>query len=239
MILVLLVISTLALFLTFVYMHQSALRLTLVTLFGVLLVASLVLIVQNDSAHLGMEKVTTTKTVPLKSAGSSQMNLLLYQSVGTKDQHRVYLYKTTTKQNKPSHTTASIKTSNQVKTTTDSPKLVTTTTRWAYRRSAAKFWFGVADNDHELISRHNTFYINKQWTVLSTTQAKKLSVLVKQQSKTLKSRAKVYVANELKAAMAKDPTMSKAQLAKLQKAAAAKYQAQAMQAMLQEVKRSH
>jgi hypothetical protein len=239
MILVLLVISTIALFLTFVYMHQSATRLLLTAIFGIALVVSLVLIVRNDSAHYGMEKVTTTKTTPLKSAGSNQMDLLMYQSVGTADKHRVYIYKQTTGQKKVSHTTASTKITNQVKRTTGTTKLVTKTTRWTYKRNAAKFWFGIADNDHELVSRHNTFYIKKHWVVLSTMQAKKLSTLAKQQAKTLKSRAKVYVGNEVKAAMMKNPSLSKAQLAKLEKAAAAKFQAQAMQSMIQQVKTSH
>ena len=238
MILVLLVLSTLALFLTFVYMRQSTMRLTLTAIFGITLVASLVLVVRNDSAHYGMEKVTTTKTTPLKSAGSDQMDLLLYQSVGTADKNRVYIYKQTTDQKKVSHTAASIKTTNQVKRTTGATKLVTKTTRWTYKSQAAKFWFGIADNDHELVSHHNTFYIKKNWVVLSTTQAKKLSTLAKQQAKTLKSRAKVYVGNEVKAAMMKNPSLSKAQLAKLEKAAAARFQAQAMQSLLQQVKTS-
>ena len=237
MILVLLVISTIALFLTFVYMKSSATRLVLTAIFGVALVASLVAVVANDSQHFGMEKVTTTKTTTLASAGSSKaMDLLLYQSVGTADKHRVYIYKQTASQKKVSHTTANVKTANRVKKTTGSAKLVTKTTRWTYRSNAMKFWFGIADNNHELVKRQNTFYVKKTWIVLSTTQAKKLSQLVKQQQATLKSRAKVYVANEVKVAMTKNPNMTKAQLAKLEKAAAAKYQAQAMASMIQEAK---
>lgn len=237
MILVLLVISTIALFLTFVYMKSSTTRLVLTAIFGVALVGSLVAIVANDSQHFGMEKVTTTKTTTLASAGSSKaMDLLLYQSVGTADKHRVYIYKQTASQKKVSHTAASVKTSNQVKKTTGATKLVTKTTRWTYRSNAMKFWFGIADNNHELVKRQNTFYVKKTWIVLSTTQAKKLSQLVKQQQATLKSRAKVYVANEVKVAMTKNPNMTKAQLAKLEKAAAAKYQDQAMASMIQEAK---
>ncbi|MFC6180629.1 DUF4811 domain-containing protein [Lactiplantibacillus daowaiensis] len=240
MILVLLVISTIALFLTFVYMKSSATRLILTGIFGIALVGSLVGVVANDSHHFGMKQVTTTKTTTLASAGSSKaMDLLLYQSVGTADKHRVYIYKQTASQKKVSHTAASVKTTNTVKKTTGTTKLVTKTTRWEYTSNAMKFWFSIADNNKQLIKRQNTFYVKKSWVVLSTTQAKKLSQLVKQQQKTLKSRAKVYVENEVKAAMVKNPTMSKAQLAKLEKAAAAKYQAQAMASMIQEAKSSN
>ncbi|AVK64717.1 DUF4811 domain-containing protein [Lactobacillus sp. CBA3606] len=239
MILVLLVLSTIALFLSFVYMRRSKLQLGLVTVLVVLVVASLVLVIRNDSAHLGMSKVTTTKTTTLKSAGSSQMDLLLYQSVGTADKNRVYIYKTTTNQKKVSHTPANIKTTNQVKTTAGTPKLVTKTTRWVYQNKAAKFWFGIADNDNQLIKRTNHFYVGKQWVVLSTSQAKQLTKLVKQQQKTLKARAKVYVANEVKAAMVKNPSLSQTQLAQLEKQAAAKYQASALQSMIKTVKQSH
>nr|WP_237756438.1 DUF4811 domain-containing protein [Lactiplantibacillus herbarum] len=119
MILILLVASTLALFLSFIYVHRTALRMTLTIIFGALMLVSIVFISLNDSQHYGMVKTTTTATTSLKSASSSkQMDLLLYQSVGTADKHRVYIYKTTTNQKKVSHTTASVKTANQVKTTT-------------------------------------------------------------------------------------------------------------------------
>ncbi|BDZ30333.1 DUF4811 domain-containing protein [Lactiplantibacillus sp. WILCCON 0030] len=238
MILVVLVFSAIALFLTFVYMHQNATRLILTTIFGIALVASLVLVIENDSQHLGMTKVTTTKTVPLKSAGSSQMDMLLYQSIGTADKNRVYIYKTMTDQKKVSTTKANVNTANHVKTTTGSTKLVTKTTRWMYQSNAAKFWFGIANNDNQLIKRTNTFYIQKTWVVLSTSQAKQLSKLAKQQSTTLKAQAKVYVQNAVKTAMVKNPAMTQAQMATLEKQAAAQYQAKAMQNMIKTVKQS-
>lgn len=237
MILVLLVASAVALFLSFIYVHRTSLRISLSVVSGILLVGSIFFISLNDGQHYGMVKTTTTTTKSLKSAGSSkQLDLLLYQSVGTADKHRVYIYKNTTNQKKVSHTTASVKTANQVKTTTATPKLVTKTTRWTYQSNAMKFWFGLANNDKQLIKRTNYFYINKSWVVLSTTQAKQFSKLMKQA--TLKARAKVYVANQVKAAMAKNPSMTKAQLAKVQKAAAAQYQANAIQSMVKTVKAS-
>jgi len=203
------------------------------------MLVSIVFISLNDSQHYGLVKTTTTATTSLKSASSSkQMDLLLYQSVGTADKHRVYIYKTTTNQKKVSHTTASVKTANQVKMTTATPKLVTKTTRWTYKSNAMKFWFGLANNDKQLIKRTNYFYVKKRWAVLSTTQAKQFSKLMKQQQATLKARATVYVQNQVKAAMVKNPTMSQAQLAQVQKAAAAQYQANAIQSMIKTVKAS-
>ncbi len=239
MILVLLVFSTIALFLSFIYVHRKSLRLTLTVIFGLLLLTSLVFISENDGQHYGMVKTTTTKTTTLASAGSSkQMDLLLYQSVGTADKHRVYIYKNTANQKKVQHTKADTKVANHVKTTTSTPKLVTKTTRWTYQSNAAKFWFGLADNDNHLVKRTNYFYVNKNWVVLSTTQAKAFSKLMKQQQATLKARAKVYVQNQVKAAMVKNPTMSQAQIAKISKAAAAQYQANAIQSMLATVKQN-
>ncbi|MFC6294338.1 DUF4811 domain-containing protein [Lactiplantibacillus daoliensis] len=238
MIIALLIISAIALFLTFIYMPASWLKYGLSVLFAISLVSSLVLVVMNDSQHFGMKKVTTTKTVTLKSAGSSQLDMLLYQSVGTSDQHRVYIYKTAANQKKAITTAANVKTSNQVKTTTGSTKLVTKTTRWTYKSGTAKLWFGIADNDKQLIKRTNTFYVQKTWAVLSTSQAKQLSKLAKQQSATLKVQAKTYVQNAVKAAMIKNPTMSATQLAQLEKQAAAQYQATAMQKMIQTVKQA-
>nr|WP_237756437.1 DUF4811 domain-containing protein [Lactiplantibacillus herbarum] len=101
-----------------------------------------------------------------------------------------------------------------------------------------KFWFGLANNDKQLIKRTNYFYVKKSWAVLSTTQAKQFSKLMKQQQATLKARATVYVQNQVKAAMVKNPTMSQAQLAQVQKAAAAQYQANAIQSMIKTVKAS-
>lgn len=239
MIIVTLVLSAIVLFLTFIYLQPSWLKNGLTALFGLTLVASLVLIVMNDSQHLGMEKVTTTKTQPLKSAGSSQLDLLLYQSVGTADKNRVYIYKTMTDQKKVSTTKASIKTVNHVKTTTGTTKLVTKTTRWQYENNTAKFWFGIANNDKQLIKRQNTFYVKKTWAVLSATQAKKLSALAKQQSATMKVQAKAYVQSTVKAAMVKNPAMTQTQLAQLEKQAAAQYQATAMQKMIKTVKQTN
>ncbi|WP_318766853.1 DUF4811 domain-containing protein [Lactiplantibacillus carotarum] len=239
MILVLLVLSTVALFLSFIYVHRTALRMGLTLVFGVLLITSLVFVSKNDAQHYGMVKKTTTTTTTLASAGSSkQMDLLLYQSIGTADKHRVYIYKNTASQKKVSHTKADTKVANKVKTTTATPKIVTKTTRWSYKNNTMKFWFGIADNNHQLIKKTNYFYVNKSWVVLSTTQAKQFSKLMKQQQATLKARAKVYVQNQVKAAMVKDPTMSQTEIAKISKAAAAQYQANAIQSMLTTVKQS-
>lgn len=238
MIIALVIISAIVLFLTFIYMKGSWVKYGLTAFFALSLVTSLVLIVLNDSQHFGMAKVTTTKTVPLKSAASGQLDMLLYQSIGTADKNRVYIYKTMTDQKKASTTSASLKTTNHVKSTTGSTKLVTKTTRWTYKSGTAKLWFGIADNNKQLIKRTNTFYVQKSWAVLSTVQAKQLSALAKQQATTLKAQAKTYVQNAVKAAMVKNPSMTQTQLAQLEKQAAAKYQATAMQNMIKTVKQA-
>lgn len=237
MILVILVISAIALLISFVYTSRNSVRLPLTIVFGLLLVGSVVFISKNDNQHYGMVKTTTTKTSKLASVSENkQLNLLLYQSVGSADKHRVYVYKQTASQKKTQHTKADVKVTNRVKTSQATPKLVTKTTRWTYKSNAMKFWFGIAGNDHELISTRNTFYVNADWAVLSSSQAKTFSKLMKQQQATLKARAKVYVQNQVKAAMTKDPTMSQAEITKVSKAAAAQYQQNAVKSLLQQVK---
>ncbi|KLD61098.1 hypothetical protein WP50_05060 [Lactiplantibacillus plantarum] len=62
MILVLLVVSAIALFLSFIYVHQNTLRISLSVIFAALLVTSIVFVSKNDGQHYGMVKTTTTTT---------------------------------------------------------------------------------------------------------------------------------------------------------------------------------
>lgn len=236
MILICLVVSAIALFISFVYVARQTTRLTLTAIFGLMLIGSVAAISANDSQHLGMVKTTTTKTTALKSAGSStQPQLLLYQSVGQADKHRVYVYKTTANQKKTQHTAANVKTTNRVKTTTATPKLVTKTTRWTYRSTAMRWWFGLANNDQQLVKRTHTFYVNSDWAVLSTTQAKQLAKLMKQHQAQLKTQAQSYVQQKVVAAKTSQPTISASELKQVSQKAASDFQAQAVQKFVQQV----
>lgn len=239
MILVTLILTAILAFVCYVYITNRwvANGLTLLMVIGVMV--STLFIVKNDHDHYGLHNVTTTTTTKIYSASpSKQMPLMLYQSVGTADKHRVYVYKTSANAKKTHHTAAKVTTKNVVKTTTGANRIVTKKTYREYQSKAAKFWFGLVDNGHQYVKETNTIYINKDWTVLSAPQAKKLQKMVqsKRYQAQQKTAAKAYVQKQVMAAMTKNPTMSSAQRQKIVKQATAAYQAQAMQKLLQQLK---
>ncbi|WP_412988968.1 DUF4811 domain-containing protein [Pediococcus siamensis] len=247
MIIVAAVLLAIALFISMVSIPKPFWRNVISLAIAALFALTLSLIMMNDCDHFGMKKVTTTQTSDLVSVSpSKQLKMLLYQDVGTSKKNRVYIYKTQTSQKKPKTTNPDpTKTTNKVNTITGTPRLVTKTTRWVYKSNAYKFWFGIAGNNHKLIRHRNTFEINKDWLTLSSTQAKKLQKLVKQQSASMKKEAKAYITAAVKqsvsAAMKKDPDMSaakqKALTTEATKKATAAYQAQAMAKLIAEVKK--
>lgn len=239
MILVTLVLSAVLAFVCYVYITKRWLANSLTVVMVLSIITSIVFLIKNDHDHFGMHNVTTTKTTRIYSASpSKQMPLMLYKSVGTADKHRVYVYKTSADAKKTSHTTAKLTTHNVVKKTSGRNRIVTQKTYREYRSGAMKFWFGWADNGHQLVKETNTIYLKHNWETLSTTQAKKLQKLAKSKSYQAKQKkaATAYVKKQVTAAMTKDPTMSQAQQQKLTKQATAAYQAKATQQLIQRVK---
>ena len=204
-------------------------------IFGLIFVASLALIVANLSHHFGMEKVTETKTTAIvSSADSDSANMLLYQALGDGTE-KVYLYRTNEEQKKPKATGTDNET-NKVEQTTGKAQKETKTTYWVYKNDWYKFWFNLADNNHEYAKRVNTFKIPANWIELSTDQAEKLADLVKQQQSTMEKEAKAYVQDGLVKAMTENPTMSKEDQEKLTKKLATEFQQQALAKLVEEVK---
>ena len=204
-------------------------------LFGLVFVASLGLIVANLSNHFGMEKVTETKTTNIvSSADSDSANMLLYQALGDGTE-KVYLYRTSEDQKKPKATGTDNET-NKVERTTGQAQKVAKTTYWVYKNDMYKFWFNIADNNHEYDSRVNTFKIPETWVELSTDQASKLAELVKKQQSTMESEAKAYVQDGMVKAMTENPKMSKAEQEQRTKALAAEFQQQAFAKLVKEAK---
>lgn len=239
MIIVTLVLTVILAFICYVYIQNKVVSnsLTAIMVLGVLV--SLFLIVKNDHDQLGLHNVTTTSTQKIYSASpSKQMQLMLYQSVGTADKHRVYVYKTSANAKKTTHTAAKVTTKNVVKSTTGSSRIVTKKVHREYKNGTYKFWFGLADNGHQYVKETNTIYVNKNWLVLSAQQAKKLQKLTQSKSFKAKQKAagKAYVQKQVMAAMTKNPTMSTAQRQQVIKQATAAYQAQAMQQLIKQVK---
>ncbi|SON72667.1 DUF4811 domain-containing protein [Latilactobacillus sakei] len=226
MIVITLIISTLALFFASIF-GQKMWRPILMTIFGLTFIASLFFIVQNDHNHYGMKTVTETKTQTLvSSADAKGMSMLLYHPLGNGTE-KVYLYRTDSHQSKPKATQTE-KTTNSVQKNADKAALVTTTKYRVYKNDMAKFWFGISGNDHEFVSRHNTFKVAKGWLVLSDAQAKQLAKTLKRQQAQLKAGATNAGKQAVMAAMQANPAMTATQRQAVAKNAAMAYQQAAM-----------
>ncbi|WP_279403766.1 DUF4811 domain-containing protein [Secundilactobacillus kimchicus] len=84
------------------------------------------------------------------------------------------------------------------------------------------------------VKRTNTFHINKDWVVLTATQANQLKKQMgnKAAQAKMKKEGQAYVTAQVTAAMKQDPTMSKAKRAELVKTATAEFQQQAIKKMI-------
>lgn len=229
------IISVLAFALTNIFakkMWHTALSI----IFALLFIVSLCLITANDHYHYGMKKVTDTTTQALtSSADNKNMNMLLYQPLGNGTE-KVYIYKTNEAQKK-AKTTGTEHVTNVVKENQTKTQLETKKTYWVYKNDTAKLWFSLSSKDRQLVKEKNTFSVEKDWVVLSTTQAKKLAKLAEDQKATMETEAKAYVQEQVKAAMMKNPKMDQTEQQKVIKQATAEYQQQAMAKMIAQAKK--
>lgn len=235
MIIGVLIISLLAFALVNVF-AKKAWQTVLSLIFGAVFVGALGLIVANVSNHFGMERVTETTTKKIVSSADSGANLLLYKELGDGTE-KIYLYKTKDSQKKPT-ATGTDNVTNKVETTTGAAEKVTKTTYWVYKNDHYKFWFNLADNNHEFDKRVNTFKLPKDWITLSTDQAEKLAKLSKERQGTMESEAKAYVQDGLKQAMMNNPQMNQSEQEVLTKKLTAAYQQEAFAKLIQEVKKN-
>ena len=234
MIIAVLIISLIAFAATNVFAKKSW-QTFLSLIFGLIFVVSLSLIVANVSNHFGMKKVTETKTTKIvSSVKSDNVNMLLYKALGDGTE-KVYLYRTDEKQKKPKATGTDNET-NKVEQTSGEAEKVSKTTYWEYKSDMYKFWFNLADNNHEYDKRVNTFKIPADWIELTTDQAEKLAKGAKQQQSTMANDAKTYVQEGIVKAMTENPAMSQKEQAKLTKDLAADYQKQVLAKLVKEVK---
>ncbi|MDO1604636.1 DUF4811 domain-containing protein [Lactobacillus sp. YT155] len=239
MIIFTLIIFVLLAFISFVYLQNKTLSNILGGIFLVLIIANISLMMLNDHNHLGMKEVVENRTVDIVSASPKKgMNMLLYKQVGTKGKENVYIYRTDTNQKKPKHTVAESYVDNKVVKTTDANQLVQKSTYRVYKNDFMRFMFGISGNDHTLIARKNIFYVNKDWLVLSTNQAKVLQKKMK--SKTyqaqLKADGKVYVQKAVMAAMMQNPQMTDVQKDRVVKDATKQFQMMKMEELIKSIK---
>lgn len=247
MILAILVIGSIAAFLSYVYIKPIVWRTVGTIISLVLLVGSLALLTMNSHSHYGMHKVTTTKTTQIYPASSKNgLNIMLYQPIGTNGKETVQIYKETLDQKKPSHTQANEYTAanNQIKRTNkQSATLQVKETRWRFKSNGFKFWFGISGMQNKLVQRTNTFNLPKDWLHLSTTQVKALKkkmagMQTKAGQAKVKEQAQQYVQQKMKASIMKDPSLmtDKAKQAKLAQQFAQEFQQQMIKKIVAEVK---
>lgn len=238
MIVITLIIGVVLSFVFFIYISSKPASYTLTGLSLLVAIVSMVFIIQNDHDHYGMKQVTKTRTEQIYPIGSKQMQMILYQPIGSANKHQVYIYQKSQDAKKKSHTQTT-DTTNKVVKVNGTTHMVTNTTRWEYKTDAAKLWFGISGENHKFVKRQNILYVNKSVQVLSVQQAKALKKLMASKSyqAKIKTQAKAFITKQVMTAMKKNPTMSAADRAKITKQAQADFQAQAVKNALQQIKK--
>lgn len=237
MITIIMFIGAIAFFVSIMFAPNMRTRWILGLITGLIFVGSTVMITANFHEHWGMKQVTTTKTQKIYST-SSQMQLALYQPVGTSGKDNVYIYQTKPRQKTPQHTQANEFTTNRlVWTDSDQATLTVKETRWRFKNDFYKVLFAGSKMDGNLVSRANTFRYPKTFVKISVKQAQAL----KKQAQALKSpaaqaqlkaQAAAYVTARVQAAKQQNPNLTEAQLQKLTQQAQQEYQAQMIKKMM-------
>ena len=237
MITIIMFLGAIAFFAAIMFSPSNRTRWLLGMISGLIFVGSTLMITANFHEHWGMKQVTTTKTQKIYST-SSQMQLALYQPVGTSGKDNVYIYQTKPRQKTPQHTQANEFTTNRlVWTDSDQATLTFKETRWRFKNDFYKVLFAGSKMDGHLISRTNTFRYPKTFVKISVKQAQAL----KKQAQALKSptaqaqlktQAAAYVTAKIQAAKQQNPDLTEAQLQKLTQQAQQEYQAQMIKKMM-------
>ena len=157
-------------------------------------------IILNDSYNFGMKVQTITQKQKLVSSVPDQLDVLLYQPLGTKSE-RVYLYHNSSDEKKLRQTKTT-DTTTKYSQTAKTPQLVVTKERYVYQNGLSKLFFGILGNN---------------WVVLSTKQAKQLKKLLKEHDTELKQNISQVIQQELAQKLQQNPTMSSSEREKLVK----------------------
>lgn len=230
MITIIMFIGAIAFFVSIMFAPNMRTRWILGLITGLIFVGSTVIITANFHDHWGMKRITTTKTQKIYSA-SSQMQLILYQPVGTSGKDNVYIYQTKPRQKTPQHTQANEFTTNRlVWTDSDQATLTVKETRWRFKNDFYKVLFAGSKMDEKLVSRTNTFRYPKTFVKISVKQAQALKSPATQAQ--LKAQAAAYVTAKVQAAKQQNPDLTEAQLQKLTEQAQQEYQAQMIKKMM-------
>lgn len=241
MVIALTFLGAIAFFASMMLVKSKGLRVGLSIVTGIIFVGSTALMTLNYSHHLGMDQVTTTTTRKIYSASNSSMPLALYQPVGTNGQDDVYIYNTKARQKKPHHTQANEYTSSRIKwTNRQTPRLVTTETRWQYRNDFYRIFYAWSGMDNTLVKRTNVLEYPRSYVKITTKQAQRLNRLAnsatgRQMQAQAQSQGRAFVSSRVQAAMAKNPQMSAQEIQKVTTQAQQEFQSQSLKQLLKQI----
>lgn len=228
-------LGAIAFFVCVMLINNRRVRIITSTIFGIIFVASTLLMTLNYSHHFGMKQVTTTHSQQVYSASNSSMPLALYKKIGTNGRDNVLIYNTKPRQKTPHHTQANEFTTSKMKFTKRStPRLTTTETRWEFKNDFYKFLYLGSGMGGTLIKRTNVIEYPQTYVKLTVEQAdqlkKKANGTANQAA--MESQAKAYVTSKVQAAMAKDPTMTMQEVQTVTTQATEEFQGQLVRQML-------
>ncbi|BDR58061.1 DUF4811 domain-containing protein [Xylocopilactobacillus apicola] len=220
MIIVLLVVMTLVAYFGGVYVENRQVGNWIRFISDVLLVGIVALIIANNSYHFGMQKQVEKTTTSVQSALPQQkIPFLLYEPLGNAGKEQVYLYHSGS--SKLKHTSTD-QTTNRVVRRAGKPELVSEKTVWRYQNNFSRLMFGVAGNDGTRIKTRNTFYLPKNWVVMSSKDAKKLA------KPAIQAKLRQNVQGKLQEALRNQPQLTKSE----QQALMLQYQSQAIERLI-------
>lgn len=186
MIIISIILLTLLSFFGFMYIDKGPLRGLVGGLSLFLLTVSVVSLTIHIKDNWGMEKVTTTQTKKIYTAGDTKaaFGMLLKAEIGKGTNNYALVYRTNKEDKEPTvhfepdqkHLLETLKnTADYERTEASEAKLVITTVRWKFKDNFMKLLFGIGGEESKLVSEHARAYIPKDtWLVLTQEEAKKL-----------------------------------------------------------------
>ncbi|MGL4247940.1 MAG: DUF4811 domain-containing protein [Lactococcus garvieae] len=186
MIIILIALFTLLTFYGFIHIDKLFWRGLVGGLSLVLLTASVMALTIHIKDNWGMEKVTSTETKKIYTAGDTNaaFGMLLKAEIGQDTNNYALVYRTHKEDKEPEvhfqpdqkHMVETLKKTADYKLTSESEaKVVTTTVKWKFKDNFMKFLFGIGGEEGKLVSQHARAYVPKDtWLVLTQDEAKKL-----------------------------------------------------------------
>ncbi|KRO23069.1 hypothetical protein IV88_GL001045 [Pediococcus argentinicus] len=120
---------------------------------------SLITIIENDSAHFGMQTRTITSTTRISASPKFKKPTLTYVKLGQSNKSKVYILNGS-KHTDPEYGTIKINRTSDKQTT-----LVTKKEEWFYQSQLNKILFCWSNNNHQLKHLYYTFNVPTSWNI--------------------------------------------------------------------------